>query len=63
LISEKDVDSNAHVKVFNFVVKANAKTFEEYIINMFSYTLKDTASDWCYKYMSKFPNCIFSKLT
>jgi len=42
---KKDVDPNAHVRMFNFVVKANTKTFEEYIINAFSYTLKDTTSD------------------
>jgi len=30
---KKDVNPYAHVKVFNSIVKANAKTFEEYIIN------------------------------
>ncbi len=30
---KKDVDINSHVKVFNSVVKANAQTFEKYIIN------------------------------
>jgi hypothetical protein len=39
---KKDVDLNAHVKVFNFVVKTNVKTFEEYIIDVFNYMLKDT---------------------
>ncbi len=42
---KKDVDPNVHVKVFNYIVKANAKTFEENIINAFSYTLKDTISN------------------
>jgi hypothetical protein len=42
---KKDVNPNANVKMFNFVVKANAKTFEEYIINAFSYTLRNMASD------------------
>jgi len=42
---KKDVNPNANVKMFNFVVKANAKTFEEYIINAFSYTLRNTTSD------------------
>jgi hypothetical protein len=36
---KKDVDPNAHVRMFNFVIKANAKTFEKYIINAFSYML------------------------
>jgi len=35
---KKDVDLNAHVRVCNFIVKANAKTSKEYIINEFSYT-------------------------
>jgi len=60
---KKDVDLDAHVRMFNFVVKANVKTFEKYIISAFSYTFKDMTSDWCHNYMSEFPNCIFSKLT
>jgi hypothetical protein len=35
------LDLDAHVRVFNFVMKANEKTLEEYIINVFSYTLKN----------------------
>jgi hypothetical protein len=42
---KKNVDLNVHVKMFNSVVKENAKTFKEYIINAFSYTLKDITSD------------------
>jgi hypothetical protein len=41
---KKDVDLDVHVKVFNFVVKVNVETFEEYIINAFSYMLKYMAS-------------------
>jgi hypothetical protein len=39
---KKDVDQNAHVRNFNYVVKENAETFEKYIINVFSYTLTNT---------------------
>ncbi len=60
---KKDVDPNVHAKVFNFIMKANIETFEEYIINVFSYTLKNISLDWCHNYMSKFPNYIFSELT
>jgi hypothetical protein len=42
---KKDVDPDVHVKVFNFTVKANVETFEEYNINAFRSTLKDMASD------------------
>jgi hypothetical protein len=59
---KKDVDPNVHVKVFNSIVKENAKTFEEYIINAYSCTLKDTTSNWCHNYMLKFPDYIFLEL-
>jgi hypothetical protein len=42
---KKNIDPVAHVKVFNSVVKANVDTFEKYIINAFSYTLRDTTSN------------------
>jgi hypothetical protein len=60
---KKNVDPDVHVRVFNSAVKGNAKTSEEYIINAFSYTLRDMASNWCHNYMSKFLDYIFSKLT
>jgi hypothetical protein len=50
------------VKVFNATVKENGKTFEEYMINGINYTLKNTTTNWCHNYMSKFPNCSFLKL-
>jgi hypothetical protein len=45
--------------MFNYVVKVNEIFYKEYIINAFNYMLRDMASNWCYNYMSKFPNCIF----
>jgi len=42
---KKYVDLDAHVKVFNFVVKANVETSEDYIINAFGYMLKNMALD------------------
>jgi len=60
---KKMVDPNVHVTMFNSIVKVNAKTFEEYIINAFNYTLRDTTLDWCHNYMSEFPDYTFSKLT
>jgi hypothetical protein len=59
---KKDVDPDVHVRVFNSMVKANIETFEEYIINAFSYTLRDMASNWCHNYISKFLDYIFSEL-
>ncbi len=37
---KKDVDPNAHVKVFNYIMKVNVETSKKYIINAFNYMLK-----------------------
>ncbi len=59
---KKDVDLDAHVKVFNYVVKGNAKSSKKYIINAFSYMLRDTTLDWSHNYMLELFTCIFFKL-
>ncbi len=38
--------------MFNFRVKVNAETSEEYIIIVFNYMLKDMTLDWCHNYRS-----------
>jgi hypothetical protein len=43
-------------------VKVNAKTSKEYIINAFSYMLRDTTSNWCHNYMSNFMIIFFWSL-
>jgi hypothetical protein len=48
---KKDVGPDAHVKMFNFVMIVNAETSKEYIINAFSYMLRDTTLDSCHNYM------------
>jgi len=42
---KKNVDLDAHLRVFNSMVKAKVETFEECVINVFSYTLRDTTSN------------------
>jgi hypothetical protein len=42
---KKDVDPNAHVRMFNSIIKTIVETSKEYIINMFNYTLRDITSD------------------
>jgi hypothetical protein len=42
---KKIVDLNVHVKVFNYAVKVDAETSENYIINAFNYMLRDKASN------------------
>ncbi len=63
LDSKKKTDPNVHVRMFNYARKANAETSKEYIINAFSYMLRNTTSNWCHNYMLKFPSYNFSKLT
>ncbi len=63
LISKKNVDPNVHVKVFNSIVKVNAKTSKKYIINAFNYMLRDMTLNQCYNYMLKFLDYTFSELT
>ncbi len=44
-------------------MEENEKTSKKYIINAFSYMLKDTTSNWCYNYMLEFLHYTFSELT
>jgi hypothetical protein len=37
---KKDVDLNAHGRMFNYIVKANVETSKNYTINAFNYTFK-----------------------
>jgi hypothetical protein len=60
---KKEIDPNAHVRVFNSIIKTNVETFEEYIINAFNYMLRDTTSYWCHNYMLKFHDYTFLELT
>ncbi len=60
---KKDVDLDVHVRMFNFVIKTDIKTFEKYIINVFSYMLRDTTLDWCHNYVVEFPDYTISELT
>jgi hypothetical protein len=56
---KKDADLDVHVKVFQATIKSNGKT----IINAFSYTFRETTSNWCHNCMSKFLYCAFFELT
>jgi hypothetical protein len=59
---KKDANQDANVRVFNFIIKKNEETFEEYIINAFSYMLRDMALDWCHNYMLEFLDCIYTSI-
>jgi hypothetical protein len=57
-----DVDLNVHVKVFNSVVKVNAESFKEYIINAFNYMLRDMTSDCAIITCKNFTTIFFRSL-
>jgi endo-1,4-beta-mannosidase len=42
----KDIDLDAHIRVFEKTIKANGKTMEANIINMFGFTFKDNIFKW-----------------
>ncbi len=58
----KDFDPNAHVKVFKVAIKTNVEIKNAEIVNIFSFTFKDTISDWCNNYIGNYPEYTFAKL-
>ncbi len=58
----KDSNPDAHVKVFKTAIKANSETHDVKIINLFSFTFRDTMSNWCNNYMGDYPDYTFTKL-
>jgi hypothetical protein len=56
----KDFHPNNHVKVFNSTIRANGKTKDEEIINLFSFTLRDIMFDWCNNYMGNYLDYTFA---
>jgi hypothetical protein len=43
-------------------IKANGETNDEKFVKLFSFTLKDTMSDWCNNNMGDYLDCIFVEL-
>jgi hypothetical protein len=58
----KNIDPNAHIRVFKKVIKTNGEIRELDIINLFGFTLKDSISKWGENYVQKHPNYTFEKL-
>jgi hypothetical protein len=47
----KDIDPDAHIKVFKKAIKTNGEMVEVDIINLFGFTLKDNISKWRENYV------------
>jgi hypothetical protein len=58
----KDIDSNAHIKVFKKAIKANGEIVEVDIINLFGFTFGDNIFEWGENYVQDHPNCTFEEL-
>ncbi len=54
----KDAYLDYHVRIFHVVVRANGETYEKYVINAFSYTLRKMTLYWCHYYMSNMLNVL-----
>jgi hypothetical protein len=48
--------------LFKTFIKAKSEMIDEGITNLFNFTLKDNASNWCNNYMRDHPNYIFTNL-
>jgi hypothetical protein len=58
----KDINSDAHIRVFKKAIKGNGETMEANIINLFGFTLKDNISEWGKIYVQDHPNYNFEEL-
>ncbi len=58
----KDINLDAHIRVFKKEIKANAETMEAYIINLFGFTLRDNILEWGENFFQNHSNCIVNEL-
>lgn len=59
---KKNFDPNVHVQVFKVTIKVNGEMVDEEIANLFKFTLRDNAFNWCNNYMWDNPNYKFANL-
>jgi hypothetical protein len=58
----KNIDPNAHIRIFKKTIKINGEIIEDDIINLFSFTLRDSIFEWGENYVQDNPNYIFEEL-
>ncbi len=58
----KDFWPKCYVRVFKVVIRTNGEIEDVEIVDLFSFTFKDTMSDWCNNYMGNYSNRTFTKL-
>ncbi len=58
----KDIDPNAHIKVFKKIIKTNGETMEANITNLFGFILQDNILEWGENFVQDHPNYTFEEL-
>jgi hypothetical protein len=58
----KDINLDAHIRVFKKEIKANAETMEAYIINLFGFTLRDNILERGENFVQDHLNYTFDEL-
>lgn len=59
---KKYFDPDVHVRVFKTIIKFNNEMINEQIANLFNFTIRNNAYDWCNNYMWDHPNHRFVNL-
>jgi len=58
----KDIDRDAHIKVFKKTIKVNGETMEANIRNLFGFILRDNILKWGENFVQDHPNYTFEEL-
>jgi hypothetical protein len=58
----KDINLDAHIKIFKKIIKTNGEIVEANIINLFGFILQDNILEWGKNFVQDHPNCTFEKL-
>jgi hypothetical protein len=58
----KDIDHDAHIRVFKKLIIANGETMEANIINLFGFTLQENTSKWGENFVQDHFNYTFDQL-
>jgi hypothetical protein len=59
---KKNFDLDVHVQIFKATIKVNNEMVDEEITNMFNFTLRNNAYNWCKNYIRSNPNYRFTDL-
>jgi hypothetical protein len=58
----KDINLDAHIKVFKKAIRVNGEIMEAEIINLIGFTLQNNISKWGENFVQDHPNYTFDEL-